>query len=71
MQTNALMAYGFHVNQHLFPTMYRSTAFSLTSATSKPFSGAATIVVEYIKNPMSIILVSTCCSFISTFLIIE
>jgi len=55
LQINAILAYSYHVNQYLFPTLQRGTAYSMTNFISRPVIGLATFITEYTTNPMLLV----------------
>jgi len=71
LQINAILAYSYHVNQFLFPTLMRGAAYSMTNFVSRPFIGMATIITEYTKNPMVIVCILSILNMGTTFMISE
>ena len=47
---------GYFANGTLFPTLVKTSIFSLTNGVGRPFSALATMVVEYTKHPGEIFL---------------
>jgi hypothetical protein len=41
----------YYANGKLFPTLVKSSMFSLTNGIGRPFSGLSTMVTEYTKSP--------------------
>ena len=71
LQTKALFAYSYHVNQFLFPTLMKGTAFSMTNFVSRPLIGMATFISEYTSNPIMLVTILTTINIGSTFIIKE
>ena len=47
---------GYYANGKLFPTLVKTSIFSLTNGVGRPFSALSTMVTEYTKNPGEIFL---------------
>lgn len=69
MQINALLCYSYHVNQYLFPTLFRGAAYSMTNFVSRPVIGIGTFISEYTTNPMLIVSVMASINIGATFMI--
>jgi hypothetical protein len=50
---------GYYANGKLFPTLVKSSMFSLTNGIGRPFSGLSTMVTEYTTSPGEIFLVTS------------
>lgn len=51
-----LYSLGYYANGKLFPTLVKTTIFSLTNGLGRPFSALSTMVTEYTENPGEIFL---------------
>ena len=69
MQINAILAYSYHVNQYLFPTLQRGAAYSMTNFVSRPVVGVGTFIAEYARNPMLIVTAVSAVNILATFII--
>ena len=47
---------GYYANGKLFPTLVKTTIFSMTNGLARPFSALSTLVTEYTQNPGEIFL---------------
>lgn len=54
-----LYSLGYHANGVLFPTLVKTSIFSMTNGAGRPFSALSTMVNEYTKNPGEIFLITS------------
>jgi len=52
----SIYSLGYYANGKLFPTLVKTSIFSLTNGIGRPFSALSTMVTEYTKNPGEIFL---------------
>jgi hypothetical protein len=50
---------GYFANTKLFPTLIKTSIFSLTNSVGRPFSALSTMVTEYTSSPGEIFLVTS------------
>ena len=67
----AILAYSYHVNQYLFPTLLRGAAYTMTNFVSRPVIGLGTFITEYTSNPMLIVTVLSAFNVLATLIIRE
>jgi len=58
----------FSTNE-IFPVLLKGSVFSIANITARPFSSAASIVVEMTSSPVYILLVSSLIIQVPTFLL--
>ena len=71
MAVTSLQSYCYHANSLLFPVLLQGTAFSSIFAVSRLTAGASPMVVEYMPDPILLVLAAALLSICSTFLIRE
>lgn len=54
---------GYYANGKLFPTLVKTSIFSLTNGVGRPFSALSTMVTEYTTNPAEIFLFTSIVAF--------
>ena len=54
---SALQNYGYHINQVLFPTEYRSLASGTINFIGRGFTALAVVLVEYTTQPVMFVLI--------------
>jgi hypothetical protein len=69
MHVSSVLNFGYHINSFLFPILLRGNVFAVTNIVSRPFNALATIVVEYTKDPVAIVLFIATFSIFATLLI--
>jgi hypothetical protein len=55
----AVYSLGYYANGKLFPTLVKTTIFSLTNGVGRPFSALSTMVTEYTSSPGEIIMITS------------
>jgi len=71
MNISGLFSYNYHYNSKLFPVLVKGAVFAISNSIARPSQALATMIAEYAREPVILILIVSLVSISVTFLVTD
>jgi len=69
LNIGGLYNFNYHYNSKLFPVLVKGAVFATTNSVARPSQALATMIAEYVREPVSLIITVSFFSIFVTFLV--